>query len=64
MAMNRESALRRLMETFVAELEEHVRSLNADLLLLEKAPQDAQRAECVVRIFRAAHSLKGAARSV
>src|SRR5204862_6558409 len=35
-----------------------------DLLLLEEDPPIAERGECLARIFRAAHSLRGAARSV
>ena len=52
------------MATFVGELAEHVRTLNGELLALEKDPVGPGRAEGFKTILRAAHSLKGAARSV
>jgi two-component system chemotaxis sensor kinase CheA len=62
--MDKRELLARLMGTFLAELEENLRLLNSELLLLEKIPAAAERAESLARLFRAAHSLKGAARSV
>jgi two-component system chemotaxis sensor kinase CheA len=56
--------MQRLMATFLDELEEHVRSLNQDLLALEKTSSMEERAERLRTLFRTAHSLKGAARSV
>lgn len=61
--MDRQELTQRLMETFVVELDEHVRSLNGVLLAVEQgggrvAPD--QWAE----VQRAVHSLKGAARAV
>jgi two-component system chemotaxis sensor kinase CheA len=50
----------RLLATFVDELEEQVRTLNAELLALETTPDDAARLQSV---FRVAHTLKGAARA-
>jgi two-component system chemotaxis sensor kinase CheA len=61
--MDREDLARRLMATFLGELDEHVRALNRDLLALEKDPGD-RRAELLKSLYRTAHSLKGAARSV
>jgi two-component system chemotaxis sensor kinase CheA len=61
--MDREALRRRLMATFLGELEEHVQALNRDLLALEK-DAGSGRAELLVSLFRTAHSLKGAARSV
>lgn len=52
------------MATFLGELEEHVQSLNRDLLELERGPAEDRRAELLLALFRTAHSLKGAARSV
>lgn len=54
----------RLLSVFLEELEEHRESLVRDLLALESAEGGAQKPERVDRMFRAAHSLKGAARSV
>ncbi len=54
---------RRLMATFVEEVAEHVASINRGVLQLETGQAD-QREETVTRLFRAAHSLKGAARAV
>lgn len=54
----------RLMKTFLVEMEDHVATLNRALLQLEKETAAERRAELVRSLFRAAHSLKGAARSV
>jgi two-component system chemotaxis sensor kinase CheA len=62
--MDREQLVQRLMATFLGELEEHCRALNRDLLALEKEPQGPPREELCKSLFRSAHSLKGAARSV
>lgn len=48
----------RLLATFADELEELVRTMNADLLALEQTPRDAPRLKS---LFRVAHTLKGAA---
>jgi len=61
--MDQEKLIKRLMATFLEELAEHVESLNRDLLALEKDP-GADRADLLQTLFRTAHSLKGAARSV
>ena len=62
--MDKEKLLARLMGTFLAELDENLRALNGDLLQLEKTPNGPERGESLTKLFRAAHSLKGAARSV
>jgi two-component system chemotaxis sensor kinase CheA len=62
--MDKNKLIERLMVTFLGELGEHVRSLNEELLALEKDPEGAGRTERLKVVFRAAHSLKGAARSV
>src|SRR5438270_4573724 len=62
--MDRNSLIRRLMATFLGELDEHVRSLNRDLLALEKDPDGPSRDEAFSSMLRAMHSLKGASRSV
>ncbi len=61
--MDREKLIQRLMATFLGELEEHVRALNRELLALEQ-DSGAGRGELLITLFRTAHSLKGAARSV
>ena len=63
MSNDKEEFLRRLMEAFRQEAAERMESLSSGLLELEKAPPD-RKAEIVEVIFREAHSLKGAARSV
>lgn len=56
--------LRQLRATFKVEADEHLQAIGAGLLDLEKTPAaDAQR-KIVETVFRAAHSLKGAARAV
>ena len=56
--------LKELMATFQAELEEHLRTLNKGLLALEQNPASDERTDLLTNIFRAAHSIKGAARAV
>lgn len=62
--MDKARLIQRLMATFVAELEEYVRSLERDLLALEKRPEGEERRRLFEVLFRTAHSLKGAAGSV
>ena len=54
-----------IISSFRAELKEHVQTLNDGLLAMEQnqIPM-GERAERMATIFRAAHSLKGAARAV
>ncbi len=63
MDKKKEEFLARLRETFRVEASEHLESITAGLLAVERA-SDAERASIIERIFREAHSLKGAARSV
>ncbi len=56
--------LKRLRETFRFEAEEHLRSLSTHFIELEKISDAQLAAETVEILFREAHSLKGAARSV
>lgn len=62
--MDKTQLIQRLMVTFLEEMEEHVRALNEELLALEREPDAPERGERFKRLFRTAHSLKGAARSV
>src|SRR5256885_1644033 len=64
MSLDEDKLQKRLLATFREELAEHVGALNEGLLALEKAPDEAARADLLKSLFRAAHSLKGAARSV
>jgi two-component system chemotaxis sensor kinase CheA len=59
--VNRDQLAAGLLATFLAELEEQVRAMNADLLALEAEPADAERLKS---LFRVVHTLKGAARAV
>lgn len=56
--------LRLLRDTFRVEAREYVQTIAAELLALEKAPAPAGDRARIEVIFRTAHSLKGAARSV
>jgi two-component system chemotaxis sensor kinase CheA len=60
--MDRSELKERLMATFLGELEEHARTLEANALALEK-DSGAGRVEILKTLFRTAHSLKGASRS-
>lgn len=57
--MSSDDLTSRLRDTFVQELEEHVRELNRTLLALEQSPGDE---ELIRSLFRSAHTIKGAAR--
>jgi two-component system chemotaxis sensor kinase CheA len=56
--------LRTLRATFKVEAAEHVQTIGAGLLELEKAIPPADQLQVIETVFRAAHSLKGAARAV
>jgi two-component system chemotaxis sensor kinase CheA len=56
--------LKRLLVTFRGEAQEHVAALFSGIDELEKVSDETRQAELVEAIFREAHSLKGAARSV
>jgi two-component system chemotaxis sensor kinase CheA len=62
--VEREKIIERLMATFLNELEEHVAAINRDLMALEKGASGSERIDLLAALFRSAHSLKGAARSV
>jgi two-component system chemotaxis sensor kinase CheA len=64
MAKQDDAFLKRLLETFRIEADEHLRTMSSELLELEKMPPGDQYAEIIERVFREAHSLKGAARAV
>lgn len=55
---------KRLRATFRIEADEHIRAISLGLIELEKTLESAKHAELIETIFREAHSLKGAARSV
>ena len=59
-----EEFLNRLRETFRIEAEEHVRAMSTGLIELEKTTDVEKRVSVIETVFREAHSLKGAARSV
>ena len=54
----------RLLHTFVEELDERLRGLERDVLALERETDPAIRLQLVTAMFRAVHSLKGAAHAV
>lgn len=64
MAKKNDELLKKLLVTFRAEADEHLKAMSSGLLVLEKAPTGEQRVGIVETIFREAHSLKGAARAV
>ncbi|MCX6546382.1 MAG: response regulator [Acidobacteria bacterium] len=63
MDKKKEEFLARLRETFRVEAAEHIETMTAGLVALERT-DDAGRPPLIERIFRESHSLKGAARSV
>ncbi|HYU42692.1 MAG TPA: response regulator [Vicinamibacteria bacterium] len=52
------------MATFRLEAQEHLNTITSALLALERGPAEAERMEAIESVFRAVHTLKGAARSV
>lgn len=64
MADKNEAFLKKLLATFRVEADEHLQAMSGGLLELEQAPDAAQQTAIVERVFREAHSLKGAARAV
>src|SRR5207302_9484909 len=59
-----EKFLKRLLTTFQAEAREHIQAISSGLVDLENASTEELRTSTLETIFRAAHSLKGAARAV
>ena len=59
-----DNLLRRLLVTFKAEAQEHIEAIDNGLLELERTTDAQARVEVLDTTFRAAHSLKGAARTV
>jgi len=55
---------KRLLATFRDETREHLASISAGLLALEKTVEQDKRLSILEVVFREAHSLKGAARAV
>ncbi|MFH0735985.1 MAG: response regulator [bacterium] len=64
MNSNDEDFLKRLQVTFSIEAEEHIKKLSSCLIELENTSNPEKKSELIEVIFREAHSLKGAARSV
>jgi two-component system chemotaxis sensor kinase CheA len=56
--------LRELLATFAVEAREHLQAMGGHLLELEKSSKPSERERLLSEVFRAAHSLKGAARAV
>ena len=59
-----EEFLRTLRATFKVEAAEHLGSIGSGLLALEKVTRPEEQLPLIETVFRAAHSLKGAARAV
>lgn len=64
MSTKEQDFLKRLRATFRIEAEEHIHDLSMGITELENLDEPIRRTEIVEGIFRNAHSLKGAARSV
>lgn len=64
MATNNDDFLKKLLATFRVEADEHIQAMSSGLVELEKMPAEEDRSGTVERIYREAHSLKGAARAV
>jgi two-component system chemotaxis sensor kinase CheA len=56
--------LKRLVPIFRIEADEHLKIMTSALIELEKTPPGPRHAEIIETVFREAHSLKGASRTV
>ncbi len=59
-----EEFMNRLLETFRVEADEHIRAISSDFLALQSLPEGPERISRIETVFRATHSLKGAARAI
>src|ERR1700759_5762298 len=64
MAAKDEELLKRLLETFQLEAQDHLQALDQELVDLEKSSDPGAQSGLLDTILRHAHSLKGAARAV
>jgi two-component system chemotaxis sensor kinase CheA len=64
MSTREDEFLKSLRATFKVEADEHLQAIAAGLLRLERTPVPEEQHSLVETVFRAAHSLKGAARAV
>jgi two-component system chemotaxis sensor kinase CheA len=64
MGLKDKELLKKLLATFKVEAEEHVAAISSGLIELEKVSSPEHQMEMVEKVFREAHSLKGAARAV
>ncbi len=56
--------LKKLLSTFKVEAADHIKVLSSGLIELEKITDAQKQSEIVEKVFREAHSLKGASRAV
>lgn len=56
--------LKKLLATFKVEAGEHIAAISSGLIAMEKSPPTKVQADIIEMVFREAHSMKGAARSV
>lgn len=64
MSSSDEDFLKELQAAFQVEADEHVQFMSDGLLALEQTPTPQERHPILERVYREAHSLKGAARAV
>lgn len=64
MSTKHNDLLKRLRETFRIEAQEHINTIASALIELEQSTSSTKRQNSLESAFRAAHSLKGAARAV
>ena len=62
--MNDEELLKKLRETFKLEAQERLASISSEMLKLEKTFEPDEQKSIIEVVYREAHSLKGAARTV
>lgn len=64
MSTKDEEFMAKLLATFRVEAEEHIKALSNGILTIESTSDERLQKQTIETIFREAHSLKGAARSV
>ena len=64
MPLNEAEFLKELRQAFAQEAQEHLQAMTSGLLALEQGSAGPQAGRVLEEVYRAAHSLKGAARAV
>ena len=62
--MNDKELMKKLREVFIQEAKERLNSMSTNLITLEQGAAPSEQATLFEEVYRDAHSLKGASRSI